>query len=1311
MPAWVDLSEHQVSLNVYNSPDGKRLILRPLASISQIPPEITELGFKQRGEIYERGDLQFSLPQIRKFFPKAVSRECTMSEIFYRPEQTSAAVDAIERYQWQRNRAGGQAFGNRQEVRLLTEALFQQYVKPKLRPDYSDSLSAYQVRHPDVTHCALVQVGGAGEWQFGAMGSIDACRPHPENPSWVKRVDEFFSQDATDFGNRADDDNTRPQYRDGRTIPVAGDEVVDVRGGFAGSPVHLYGKVVSRRGALRVQITDTAGFFGESASKSTEPLSDGWTIKNEEHPHARQLRQSRERDEQWQKDNEALKVDLRARAEASKAEGFSHLDMIDPPVGSRIENIDDGRTGTIVEYFELGDAQEPVVVFDDEPAGSSGVTIGNKEYRYRYRVIGTVPVDTVEEAVTLEDPAADPASTVVENAPPRAPWHVARAVFIEEATFLINAADGPGRVVFDDIEYLAPEMSSPKKAKEEVHARMVTDALYGKSVNVFPPSLPTFEVMLDYPSLVYQLNQRAEKNVSRLLAQLGVATKLLAGEDGYLKIENPPYMDLVIERLPDPGGDRLYLTHYFRSNGDSIMDAEMVFNIRKNGTLRLAETATQDPIRGGELRGRDVSFANMFSKNLVDQKFGEGKVLWPREERAAIDVEDDVVDIAQQAPAAVITTQAVEDYVVEQIHHAITRLNPVPEARKVVSEVESTDYSIENILQAHPAVTNRHADVESHRQFVEAGKSVDNGRIRKRVIGTREIPTFTEDAAAAAAAQLAAADPTATSPVPELQKVNVYGESDEIAAARDEVIAIARREHFTEKGSREYADEASRGELSTFQREAGTPELVAAADRLHEACLANAALAKDFADALNAELANEEDQAATDFAFRVRGFSDGLVLVAHNHNLEVRTSEQHALHVVTVTRLETGQFKAHHGSAESFPTTLLAAVRWSSNYLDDLLEVDRKTQEKTTECAQRDHQSQCREIKVYVDGFRQFLTTGLPLDRKVLMESIRPFTTSDEEQTTTIYAPKFLSSGPISGFTLPDDATLELSGENTLRISAAGYTCEIRATEPAPGFDDERPWIQREYERNAPLSFVGALASASAWLKDNQAWEAKKASYPDDGGHQVAALADQYAMYLHEAMPTHHDGCAREMHRTFAVAIMDKHVDYLMDWIARGRGQNDLSKKFFTKATGCKLPSTIRDITATLYAWAGFTPGQASTREAEKEAAHKARLQARRIDDDLKWHGNTLSNSRVNHDGEIKTTKQFMDEILDQGYTHIRKYKAGAVDRYALVNPEIQRSYLIKGKMVDYARAVLAKRDEDNRLDLEQEEARPAQRP
>lgn len=2477
MPAWVDLSEHQVSLNVYNSPDGKRLILRPLAPAGHIPPGITEIGFEPRGDAYERHDLQFSLPQLRKYFPKATSREFAISEIFFRPDEP-AASDVIERYQWQRNRAGGQAFGNRQEIRSLTEPLFAEYVKPGLRQDYADTLADYKAKHPSVTHCSLVQVAGTGDWRLDRVGTLEECRPNPANPEWVRKVEDFFSQGATEFGSSADD-NTRPQHRDGRTIPIEGDEVIDVRGGFGGSPVYLKGKVVSRRGTLRVEITSTTGFFGESASATTEPLSDGWTVKGEEHPYDRQLRLSRERDEQWRKENEARESELRSRADASKAEGYPHLDMIDPPVGTRIEEIDSGRTGTIIEYFELNDAQEPVVLFDDEPAGSSGVTIGNKAHRYRYRVIAPAPAEEAIEEQSITSPAEEPAEA---RAALRAPWHVPKARFIEDTRCRTNE-NGNVVVEFDGIT-LRPNLGenwTTKTAKEEVHARLVKDALQGRTIDPFPASLPTFDVLLDYPALIYQHGQRAEKNVSKLLAQLGVGGKLLAGEDGYLKIENPPYTDLVIERLPDPGGDRLYLTHYLRVNGDSVLDAEMVFEIRKNGTLRLAETATQNPFRGGELRGRDVSFANMFSKNLLDQGFGAGKVLWPNEvdaetaestvsgptfevgsvtfeaiktpdprrenhffwrarvadtgafiaseaesvpklkakldddlrlglkndivrwrksfdlpllsdnpidptspdgyarvlasealqleyqdtldaffaERivavrnalrdlgwkdddapailkktidgviasATIDtrqvgagrnvvgiigkiytlqsgeiqsIADDLTSPAEQlagrldeaafkadlTPAPVaspadlyaadlmdywvklgkeanrdLATQRAheffeaiatrnadelidrlrpslsplsrtwfekitgvpigrtwketknairawanetatltppsqttelakriaeietqlpaiasrgivnldtlmtafndarsaqsvalraapgqeaeyEQYVADKLkalndayavalgETAAAHSDPLPDylrgvegnlareawnkscaehedpikrvmdgywqmaraawrspagesafpdhvktaihtigdtlrfghpgvwsfdgalahlfkaGEKLAQELESadieqdagfrhgqrhsnasyrddaarfaalrektvkgaaggliafgdaiivnidasplagfsnayktyldridaeirrlTDLAIEkdksdstqaeaaqqakfspfdpasvrmptaiqlgldNKFQTHQgepilrlipggwsnghildigkrpklvieAIAKYYGDEASpdlrkaeqkdidrivnqakatakirvepiaafDDEFMEEGAIKGSGLNMKRekgrkvainavvlgnesagvaiqldrryhgyfvatykgceflapqdgtgavlvrqddrivgvampirvgddmklilgralaaraarqesaiagtpetesdespAIGTAQIPDLSaeedvrnkileekeqktiavleaagifeeaavvddreeaerlygvgkdilnkaratsvarelvrglplvaqlndakarvesvmaahstrnaeisrmrqsrkkdrayEEAQASfereiaridadltgidskyraerllnlavesaveldintaaddggrlreayekangserkawerilamraseadrKAAELAAGisaenleqfltateavpevefipfseiDPAGitldnirafdrlgtvevndgfgrtagkrfgalsisrpvedsagvvrdgltvkvssdgkreskyglinpawkarndtslieaasreereflaainrahfrhrhrglalssvasilnllhgvedvrgaanygfalaevaggnlkgdyadqvkgafaahraskpapaidaateftqadtviwngkavprdelagfrktmlamiedanhvietarkgkkrgdggviqrmqnkvaerqeilrridealgqaqTQPFPAVAKVKVYGasESADIAAALKDVLSIARANYFTDKGAREYADEAARGELSASQRELGTPELVAAADRLHQACMANVTLANELTQALNAEIAAEEAEVATDPKFRASPLPDSLTLVARDRILEVGNANADASHVVAIERLPSGQYKARQGSAESIPATLLTAVRWASGRIEDLHADDLHARE-SAERARREMDDKTRDIKCYVDGLRHFLPPDRALDRFALMEAIAPFTSENQKAAgNSLNVPKFLSSGPVRKFDLPDGAILERAGENVLRICAAGYTCEIHATEPAPEFSEERPWIRTQYEHNAPMSFVGALASACAWLKDNQAWENKKASYPD-GGQQVEMLARQYASFLHESMPTHHDGGVREMHRSFAVAIMDKEVDYLIGWIARSRGQNDLSKKFFTKATGCKLPATIRDITAKLYAWAGFTPEQASTREAEKEANREVRLQAKRIDDDIRWIGNSLSSRRVNHEGEIKTTKEFMDEILGQGYTEIRKYKSGAVDRYALVNPDIQRSYLIKGQMVDYARAVLAKREQEKASLIREEvpEATPIQ--
>jgi len=101
-----------------------------------------------------------------------------------------------------------------------------------------------------------------------------------------------------------------------------------------------------------------------------------------------------------------------------------------------------------------------------------------------------------------------------------------------------------------------------------------------------------------------------------------------------VRIENKPYIDLVIERHAySPNrkmveGD-LMLTHYRESHGDKWIDAEMVFGIA-HGRLWLRETATQNPFNGGESRRCDRSFANMFSRNLLNQGFGKGVLDWGR---------------------------------------------------------------------------------------------------------------------------------------------------------------------------------------------------------------------------------------------------------------------------------------------------------------------------------------------------------------------------------------------------------------------------------------------------------------------------------------------------------------------------------------------------------------------------------------------------------------------------------------------------------------------------------------------------------
>ena len=109
----------------------------------------------------------------------------------------------------------------------------------------------------------------------------------------------------------------------------------------------------------------------------------------------------------------------------------------------------------------------------------------------------------------------------------------------------------------------------------------------------------------------------AEKQVAKFLENAGLAESVLQGEDFHLRIENEPYIPLVVERH----GDQLYLTHYLTQNGDMFIDTEMVLGISDQGLLTLQETAVQS--LGGEYRGYDRGFAQMFARNINHQGFAE----------------------------------------------------------------------------------------------------------------------------------------------------------------------------------------------------------------------------------------------------------------------------------------------------------------------------------------------------------------------------------------------------------------------------------------------------------------------------------------------------------------------------------------------------------------------------------------------------------------------------------------------------------------------------------------------------------------
>lgn len=110
-----------------------------------------------------------------------------------------------------------------------------------------------------------------------------------------------------------------------------------------------------------------------------------------------------------------------------------------------------------------------------------------------------------------------------------------------------------------------------------------------------------------------------ERRIVRFLQEAGIRQSVTEGEDFHLRIHNEPYIPLVVERQLN----ELFLTHYLEQNGDLFIDAEMVFTIEEDGQLRFKETAVQDPLRGGEQRSPDRIFAQVFSRNILEQGFAE----------------------------------------------------------------------------------------------------------------------------------------------------------------------------------------------------------------------------------------------------------------------------------------------------------------------------------------------------------------------------------------------------------------------------------------------------------------------------------------------------------------------------------------------------------------------------------------------------------------------------------------------------------------------------------------------------------------
>ncbi|MDN5934955.1 MAG: hypothetical protein L0H75_02110, partial [Nitrosospira sp.] len=140
--------------------------------------------------------------------------------------QLAASTPApVERYQWMRNKEGGQKYGNLQEIHPLTQELFDQHIKALVRPELQN-YEQYIKSFPDA-HISLLSKDKGSSWGIDKVGSLEELRPSPQNPAWAKQVESFESPDAikqVEGGfvavRKANSAQPEQAYKDGALLPI-----------------------------------------------------------------------------------------------------------------------------------------------------------------------------------------------------------------------------------------------------------------------------------------------------------------------------------------------------------------------------------------------------------------------------------------------------------------------------------------------------------------------------------------------------------------------------------------------------------------------------------------------------------------------------------------------------------------------------------------------------------------------------------------------------------------------------------------------------------------------------------------------------------------------------------------------------------------------------------------------------------------------------------------------------------------------------------------------------------------------------------
>jgi len=165
-----------------------------------VSPDTLDI-LKQHGidniERYKRGDEQDRLRAVNHI---ADLNNLRLSEKDLGLEELVKAEipTLVARYQWNRNTP--QSFGNQMEIHRINKPLYEKYVRRLVRgaPTFED----HQKLYPGLSHISLVRLHGEKDLKVFSVGSEKEMRPGSSVSQWAKRVNDFNSPEAVEWGSK-----------------------------------------------------------------------------------------------------------------------------------------------------------------------------------------------------------------------------------------------------------------------------------------------------------------------------------------------------------------------------------------------------------------------------------------------------------------------------------------------------------------------------------------------------------------------------------------------------------------------------------------------------------------------------------------------------------------------------------------------------------------------------------------------------------------------------------------------------------------------------------------------------------------------------------------------------------------------------------------------------------------------------------------------------------------------------------------------------------------------------------------------------